>query len=188
MQRIFEDLPRLTLEYGKDWGINHTQRLLKLISSIGKGQKYDPDVVWLAAHLHDWGAYPFWAQKDVDHALRSSEVAKSWLAERGCPPQILDQVIESISLHHNPDIKTRSIESILLYDADALDFLGVIGIVRDFSKNPRELRKAYDISIKRRQTLPGTLFLNTSITMAVERINEMDQFFFRLDQETWGDY
>ena len=53
-----EEIVRLTEEYGGPWGINHTRRLLQLISIIGKGQPYDAVGVWVAAHLHDWGGYP----------------------------------------------------------------------------------------------------------------------------------
>jgi hypothetical protein len=57
-----DELVRLTEEYGRQWGINHTRRLLQLISIIGEGQSYNADALWMAAHLHDWGAYGKWAQ------------------------------------------------------------------------------------------------------------------------------
>jgi HD superfamily phosphodiesterase len=65
-----DEIVRLTEEYGGQWGINHTRRLLQLIAIIGEGLQYDQDVVWLAAHLHDWGAYGPWVQAGVDHAVR----------------------------------------------------------------------------------------------------------------------
>lgn len=62
-----DEIVRLTEEYGGPWGINHTRRLLQLIGRIGKDQQYNPGVVWVAAHLHDWGGYPKWLQAGVDH-------------------------------------------------------------------------------------------------------------------------
>ena len=47
-----DEIARLTEEYGGAWGINHTRRLLKLISIIGEGLGYDEHTAWLAAHLH----------------------------------------------------------------------------------------------------------------------------------------
>ncbi len=85
-----EEIVRLTEEYGGPWGINHTRRLLHLISIIGEGQEYNAEVVWVAAHLHDWGGYPKWAQTGVDHALRSRQVAEEFLAEKGLFPRALD--------------------------------------------------------------------------------------------------
>ena len=50
------EIARLTEEYGGEWGMNHTRRLLELISIIGEGMDYNNEAIWLAAHLHDWGA------------------------------------------------------------------------------------------------------------------------------------
>jgi uncharacterized protein len=70
-----DEIVRLTQEYGGEWGINHTHRLLHLIAIIGKDLPYDAEMIWIAAHLHDWGGYPKWMQAGVDHALRSRQVA-----------------------------------------------------------------------------------------------------------------
>lgn len=52
------EIARITEECGGAWGINHTRRLLRLVAEIGRGLTYNPEAVWIAAHLHDWGAYP----------------------------------------------------------------------------------------------------------------------------------
>ena len=90
------EIARLTEEYGGAWGINHTRRLLHLIEIIGAGQSYDAEVVWLAAHLHDWGAYAPWAQPGVDHVVRSLEVAREYLAEHACPADLAAAVLGCI--------------------------------------------------------------------------------------------
>jgi HD superfamily phosphodiesterase len=56
-----DEIVRLTAEYGGQWGLNHARRILQLIAILGEGRTYETDVVWIAAHLHDWGAYPPWA-------------------------------------------------------------------------------------------------------------------------------
>lgn len=180
-----DEIVRMTEEYGGQWGINHTRRLLHLISIIGEGEQYNSDAVWLAAHLHDWGGYSRWAQPDVDHATRSAQVAQTFLTVNGYPAALLEMVVECIKLHHigGPN---RSIESILLSDADALDFLGVVGILRGFSKNPRDMRKAYDAAKRRREELPGFLRLDKSKEIAAERIKTMDDLLARFEQDSWG--
>ena len=59
--------------------------LLQLVAIIGQGLDYDSETVWLAAHLHDWGAYAPFALKGVDHVLRSRQVAELFLADRDLP-------------------------------------------------------------------------------------------------------
>jgi uncharacterized protein len=158
---------------------------LHLISIIGEGQHYDPEVVWIAAHLHDWGGYSKWQHEGVDHALRSKQVAEAFWAEKGYPEELLQPILECIELHHSGD-PSRSIEAILLSDADALDFLGVVGVLRDFSKNPRELRKAYDVVQNRRKKVPRLLCLAKSKAIAEKRLQEMASLLLFFEQDTFG--
>jgi uncharacterized protein len=180
-----DELVTLTEQYGGAWGIQHTRRLLHLIDLIGADQTYDADVVWVAAHLHDWGGYAEWLQDGVDHAARSKQVAADFMQERAYPADFATCVLECIEFHHSPD-PTRRIEAILLCDADALDFLGVTGVLRDFSKNAKNLRKAYEITQKRRAKLPGSLVLDASKHIASARIQRMDDLFAAFEEETAG--
>jgi uncharacterized protein len=180
-----EEIVRLTGEYGGSWGLEHARRLLHLTSIIGEGRAYNVDAVWLAAYLHDWGGYRPWAQKQVDHALRSKQVAGPFLAERGVEDDLIVLVLECIEHHHSGD-PGRSLESILLSDADALDFLGVVGILRDFSKNPRELRKGYEAARRRREKLPSLLCLERSKEIAAVRLRQMDELLAAFEADTFG--
>lgn len=180
-----EEMVRLTEEYGGQWGINHTRRLLHLVEIIGEGKTYNADAIWVAAHLHDWGAYQPWGKPDAGHVQRSKEVADGFLKERGFPGDFTSLVLECIEFHHSgsPD---RSLESILLSDADALDFLGAVGILRDFSSKSRDLRAAYEATTRRRQTLPDNLLLEKSKELATTRIQQMDVFLAAFEADSFG--
>lgn len=182
-----EEIVRLTLEYGGGWGLNHARRLLGLIEKIGQGRAYDREALWLAAYLHDWGAYPAWAQKDVDHCLRSRQVAEPFLVERAIPAGQRDLILECIEFHHAPGAE-RSLEAVLLRDADALDFLGVVGVLRNFAINPRDLRKGFEETKRRRDRSLAILSLPESQTLAAERIPHMDALLTRFEAETLGDF
>jgi uncharacterized protein len=180
-----DEIIRLTEEYGGQWGINHTRRLLKLIAIIGKDQQHNPAVVWVAAHLHDWGAYPKWMQPGVDHALRSRQVAEEFLVEKGYASELLTPTLECIEFHHGSD-PNRRMEAILLSDADALDFLGVVGVLRDFSKTPKDLRKAYEVVQSRKEKLRQSICLEASKIMAIQRLDEMERLLVAFEEETFG--
>ncbi len=80
-----DEIVRLTQEYGLDFGVKHTLRLLKLVELIGEGQDYNHEAIWLAAYLHDWGGYAPWPKPDVDHAVRSREVADQFSPRATAP-------------------------------------------------------------------------------------------------------
>jgi uncharacterized protein len=179
------EITQLTVEYGGQWGINHTRRLLELIRLIGEGLDYNGEAVWIAAHLHDWGAYVPWAEKGVEHALRSRQVADDFLTQRSYPAALKARVLECIEFHHTGG-EQRSLEATLLREADILDFLGVVGVLRDFSKNARDLRKAYSITQGRRANLPGQLRLEKAKAIADQRVREMDELFRQFESCSFG--
>ncbi len=180
------EIAALTREYGGDWGFQHTQRLLNLIAFIGADDGgYDTEAVWLAAHLHDWGGYETWARPGVDHALRSVEVAGDFLARRGCPLERVVLVLEAIGTHHSAGTD-RSLEARLLSDADALDLLGTVGVLRTFSMSGRDLRDAFEAAKERREKLPGRLCLERSKDLAAARLREMDAVLEAFERESCG--
>jgi uncharacterized protein len=180
-----DEIVRLTEEYGGPWGLNHTRRLLHLISSIGAGREYDPEVVWIAAHLHDWGGYPMWMQAGVEHALRSRQVAEEFLKEKGYDPENLTPILECIEYHHGSD-PNRRMEALLLSDTDALDFLGVVGVLRDFSRKPGDLRKAYKVVQSRKEKLRLSICLESSKAIAAQRLETMERLLANFEEETFG--
>src|SRR5512136_2844518 len=109
-----DEVVRLTELYGGQWGINHSRRIMKLVSLIADGQKYNEEVVWLAAYLHDWGGYPKWAKEGVDHAVRSKQIAASFLVQRHYPAELTKLVLECIEFHHKGG-EGHSIEATLIF-------------------------------------------------------------------------
>ena len=179
------ELEMLTREYGGEWGINHTKRLLYLINIIGEDLTFNSEALFIAAHLHDWGAYPAWIQKNVDHALRSRQVADKFLMERNYPEELKNLVLDCI-IHHHSNRSDFPIEVILLRDADALDFLGVVGVMRNFVLAPRDMRKAVDETKRRRDRSMSILHLEKAKSLASERVKELDELLIKFEEESAG--
>lgn len=185
MEILIDKIKLLTKEYGGDWGINHTKRLLELISIIGDGLEYNHEAIMISAYLHDWGGYSKWMILGIDHAIRSRQVAEEFLKEEKCDENLSKIILECIEYHHSAT-NNNSIEAILLNDADALDFLGVVGVLRDFSKKPSDLRKAYETVKSRRDILPHKLLLKKSLDIAQKRVSFMDELLTEFEHETFG--
>jgi hypothetical protein len=116
--------------------------------------------------------------------IKLTNVVSRWISPSNHKSKIVNPK-SKIEFHHT-GCSDRSIESILLRDADALDFLGVVGVLRDFSKNPRDLRTAYEETKRRRNKLPGLLTLESARAIAAGRVKEMDELLNRFEAETFG--
>ncbi|MBI9049823.1 MAG: HD domain-containing protein [Anaerolineaceae bacterium] len=187
MKNFYDEIVRLTETNGGSWGINHTKRLMKLIAIIADDQVYNEEVLWMAAHTHDWGAYAGWRQDGVDHVERSLQVVGSFLEEREYQQELIVEVLDCIANHHS-ERNDLSLEATLLRDADAVDFLGVVGVMRNFSRNPKDMRKGFQMGLEKRQKLPSVLVLPKAKEMAEKRIVEMDSLLSLFESDSWGYY
>jgi hypothetical protein len=93
-----------------------------------------------------------------------------------------DLICETVSAHHSKETP-KSIEATLFRDADALDFLGYIGIARNLMRFGKDFQKALEAIRRHRATLPGMLHEEAARDMAKARMEEMDAFLSGLDAE-----
>ncbi len=112
-------------------GFSHVQRDYALAKSLAAADHVplDDDVIFAAAYLHDMGAFPAWHESHKDHSDTSAAKIDLVLEGTDFPAGKLDQVREAIRTHmfyRDP----VSPEARYLHDADALDWLGAIGVAR----------------------------------------------------------
>ena len=182
-----DNLPALTLSEGDPWKLSHVERLLKLIPQIGVGMAYDETAVIVAAYLHDWGGYPRFQQPGVDHALRSMQVAESLLLPRlDLPQESVPVILEAIAYHDYRDQRpVTSVEALLLREADFLDFLGIIGLVREYARGPANLLSAYERVLARRELIQDRFTLPAAREMASIRLQRLEQCLAWLREESF---
>jgi len=176
----------LTIEYGEGWAYSHVCRLLHLIEEIGAGLTYDNNVTLYAAYLHDWGAFPHYLLPGVKHTVRSVQVAENEILPYTTLSVSTQQaILDAIARHDYRDSWTGStIEALLLREADMLDMLGVVGVLREFAWGPNNLKICYEHVLTRREGIIGHFQLPRARNIAEERIASMDQLLERFRQET----
>jgi uncharacterized protein len=183
-----DDVAQLTFQYGEGWAVSHAQRLLKLIELIGEDLEYDRALLTYAAYLHDWGAFPKFQQPGVEHAIRSRQIAETdILPQTDLTQAQIELVLEAIEKHDYRDQRSvRSNEALLLREADFLEFLGIIGVAREFARGPKDLRQCYKRVQGREAGIRDRLTLPTAKALAEQRLSEMDQFLNVLTEESFG--
>lgn len=182
------DIIQMTLDLGEDWAVAHAERLLKLVEQIGTDIPYDFQVMELAAYMHDWGAFPRYAQKEVEHAIRSRQVVEAEVLP--CLDLTLTQkeiLLEAIELHDYRDVRpTKSNEALLLREADMLEFLGVLGMAREFARGPKNVETCYGRILSRRDGIQGRFMLPHAQEIAQVRLKRMEQCRQWLEEESFG--
>ncbi len=179
-------------------GWDHVQRVYNLCVKIGEKEGADMEVLKLAALLHDVGIY----EDRKNHEIVSSRIAEKLLSDY----EKREKVVYCIKNHRfSKGKKVDTLEAKILQDADRLDVLGAMGIVRTMvytgCKNRpvhipgKEISDVYtgesDTAInhfyEKLLKIKDSLNTNTAIRMAEERDKYMrdflEEFFAEWDGE-----
>ena len=174
----------------------HQPRLYALtqaIASASPGLETDDDVLFAAAFLHDLGVFVGHRPEDPealrrwDHVAYVCDLAPALLARFGFPEHKLAAVLACIR-EHQPKDDPQSPEATVLRDADILEQLGAIGLLRTSSKLGSDNRfpRFADVreGLKRAlETLPSKLRVPAARTLAAPRISSLAAFLSALDTE-----
>jgi uncharacterized protein len=174
----------------------HQPRLFALTRQIGYGLDYDDDVVFAAAWLHDLGVFVGHRPEDPvelarwDHVRYACERVPQMLADADFPAEKIASVLAAVREHQPKDDPT-SIEATILRDADILEQLGGIGILRTVCKVGRDTRYATFTDVvetlrRNLQVLPGEVRLESTKLLAAPRIAALRSFLEAVDAEAQG--
>jgi uncharacterized protein len=166
---------RLASGYGHCYRVYHLARELD--------NNFDDDVLFAACFLHDLTTG---TDENVIYE-ESAEKAEQLLHEVGFPAEKISAVTECIKTHlygKNPQSK----EAQLLHDANLLDSLGAIGIVRlsigaFFWYHLKNLKEVIDLIKDFREKADGLIFTKSK-KLAKIKVDFMDKLIEEIEKET----
>ena len=175
---------------------SHQARLYRLAGSLADGKAFDDDVVFAAAWMHDLGVFIGHRPEDptalaswdnVAYAIRETPAL---LARFGFPNEKIPAVLEAIRTHQ-PNAQPTIFEGTLLRDADILEQLGAVCILRTVSKVGRDTRfvlfsDALNVLRKCARELPGKLQLESARRRAGPRVKALESFLQAAENEADG--
>jgi uncharacterized protein len=175
---------------------SHQARLYALTLEVGAGQTYDDDVVFAAAWLHDLGVFVGHRPENLEDLIKWDHVAYATgqtpplLQRFAFPEEKIPAVLEAIR-GHMPSNQPKTMEGIIVRDADILEQLGATAILRNVCKIGRDTRfqtfpDVLRLLQKSVDTLPGQLRLPTSQQLAEPRIQALRAFLDGASAEGCG--
>ena len=174
--------------------LSHQPRLFQLAKEIADHQPFDEDVLFAAAWMHDLGVFIGHRPEDParlavwDNVAYAMNEAPALLRQFGFPTEKISAVVEVIRTHL-PSSKPTTSEGVLLRDADILEQLGAVAILRTVSKIGRDTRfvrfaDALLVLERNLERLPNQLQLPAARRLAESRINILREFLQAARAET----
>jgi uncharacterized protein len=165
---------------------SHQERLYALTHDVGQGQTYDDDIVFAAVWMHDLGVFVGHRPEDPvalakwDMKVYAVKQVPPILRTLGFPPDKIPAVIEVIQQHQPGDHPT-AVEAVIVRDADILEQLGAVGILRNVCKIGRDTRfrtfsDVLTLLEKNLKTLPAQLRLPAARKLAERRVELLKAF------------
>lgn len=175
---------------------SHQPRLYHWAVQVGEGNVYDEDVLFAAVWLHDLGVFVGHRPEEPAALARWDNVAYAVaqcpeiLKRLGFPEAKIPAVIEAIR-NHLPSRQPTTIEGRILREADILEQLGAVGILRTVCKVGRDTRfhtfaDAVAALQKSLDTLPPLLRLPRAQELAKARVAALRDFLAAAKMEAAG--
>jgi uncharacterized protein len=172
---------------------SHQERLYALTKHVGIGQVYDDDVVFAAAWLHDLGVFIGHRPEDLaalanwDMIGYTVKTVPLLLKQFGFPEEKISLVVDIIR-EHQPAGNPGQIEGVIIRDADILEQLGAVAILRTVCKIGRDTRfrtfpDALRVLQKNADTLLNQLRLPASRELAEPRLQLLKAFLQAAEAE-----
>jgi uncharacterized protein len=208
----------LTLEQARAWytqadavhDFSHVERVYHMAERLAQAEGADLEIVGAAALLHDaLGTTPGGEQR-ANHHHSSAEFAAEVLAGEGWPAERIAAVQHCIRAHRFRDNSEppQSLEAKILFDADKLDAIGAVGVIRAVGyalthdhppyaepsaqflstgeTAPGEPHSAYHEYLFKLRKLKDRLYTPSAQAIAAERHRVMEEFFGQLAAEMRG--
>lgn len=174
---------------------SHQPRLYSLACSLASGYEVDDDILFAACWLHDLGVFIGHRPEDLqalakwDNVAYAIAQAPTLLTSWGFPVDKITAVQEAIQQHH-PQARPTNIEAILLHDADILELIGAVGLLRTISKVGRDSRFTTFSDVlpvlERYQQLEAELLTAPARELAQARLTLIRQFIKQAKEESQG--
>lgn len=172
------------------WGYSHCLRDYALARDLAAEDKVslDDDVLYAAAFLHDIAAFAPWENTRLDHSDVGAQVVDTILKSTGFPMAKIDGVRGAIRTHMYYRDPVGP-EALYLHDADALDWLGAVGVARIMALvdphggNP-DAPKAGAMLEDNLRKVPARVLSPAGRARVPERQAELEKFLQDLRRET----
>lgn len=173
---------------------SHQPRLYRLAAQLAEGSPFDDDVLFAAAWMHDLGVFTGHRPENPaalaawDNTVYAMKETPRVLGGLGFPTAKIPMVVECIRTHQ-PSAQPTTIEGVMLRDADILEQLGAIAVLRTVCKIGRDTRFVTFgdaiASLKRSlEQLPAKLELPAARRLAEARILVLREFLAGAQSET----
>jgi uncharacterized protein len=158
----------------------HVQRVISIATILAEHEQADIEVVQIGTLLHDIGR-----TVGEPHSQTGVPLAQDILQALQYPADKRD-VIANIIAQHDLKGQPKTLEEQIVWDADKIDLLGILGVVKTFhyaGETQRSFDEALTFCFNTLNTIYSMLHTTTAQQLAQKRNAQLREVLKALDRE-----
>ncbi len=147
LESIYNEVKNILKNDSSGHGMNHIDRVIRISKELSKGLDIDNDLVYLIALLHDVDDYKLVGLNDSKDLKNTRSILNKYIKDETFINKIIDS-INTIGYSKRLDgIVPNILEAQIVSDADMLDAIGALGMIRSLEYNISKNRVIFDKEI-----------------------------------------
>jgi uncharacterized protein len=183
--------------------LDHIKRVVKAAQKIAELEQADINIITAAAYCHDVVNYPKDSELRPLSSRHAADKTAQYLLSLGYDDEFCQAVHHAVAAHsYSANIPAQTLEAQIVQDADRLDGLGAIGVIRCIQvgtalsrtlyesndpfcqqREPDDSQYTLDHFYNKLFKLPDLMNTESGLKMAQQRIAFMQQFIEQLGHE-----
>ena len=130
INKITQDVGDILATDKSGHGMEHVDRVLVMAMDFAQKEGADSTIVQLAALLHDIDDYKLFGQKHADELINANKILDEYTIDERVKSTVLDIIRTMGYSKYLEGIRPKTIEGMVVSDADMCDAIGATGILR----------------------------------------------------------
>ena len=147
LESIYNEVKNILKNDSSGHGMNHIDRVIKLSKELSNGIDVDNDLVYLIALLHDVDDYKLVGINNSNDLNNAKRILNKYIENESYINKILDSINTIGYSKRLEGIIPNIMEAKIVSDADMLDAIGALGMIRSLEYNISKNRVIFDKDI-----------------------------------------
>ena len=147
LESIYNEVKNILKNDSSGHGMNHIDRVIRLSKELSNGIDVDNDLVYLIALLHDVDDYKLVGINNSNDLNNAKRILNKYIENESYINKVLDSINTIGYSKRLEGIMPNIMEAKIVSDADMLDAIGALGMIRSLEYNISKNRVIFDKDI-----------------------------------------
>lgn len=178
INKVKQEVIKILKDENSGHGIDHIERVLNLSLKFCETCEVNQEIVALIALLHDVDDYKLFGEEHATHLYHAHTIMDECAVEKEIQNLVCDEIKRIGYSKSLNGIRPKTLEGMIVSDADMCDALGAHGIIRCYTFSMKKNQPFFDRNVFPKEELSSDEYkesISTSVNHMFEKILKLKQ-------------